>query len=189
MSFLHKCVNRVKREAEKLYSLYKSREFAATGRKCRFSYPLHLHNGRLIEIGDNFRCDRRLRLEAFATDGDTPKIRIGNNVHITWDCHIGAINRVEIHDNVLIGSRVLITDHSHGAISAQALATAPEKRPLRSKGPVVIEENVWIGEGAAILPGVTVGRNAIIGANSVVTCDIPADSVAVGSPARVIRTL
>ena len=66
---------------------------------------------------------------------------------------------------------------------------APNSRPLYSKGPVIIDDNVWIGEGAMIMPGVHVGNGAIIAANSVVTKDIPAYSVAAGIPAKIIKTM
>lgn len=113
------------------------------------------------------------------------KIVIGNNVNINWYAHIGAINKIVIGDNVLIGSSVLITDHSHGQSGMSNLP--PAARPLYSKGPVIIGENVWIGEGAVILGGVEIGSNTIIGANSVVTHDIPANCVAAGVPAKIIK--
>lgn len=186
----HKVCNRLKYILDSIYSYYKSLELHSVGTGFRVRYPMHLHEGELIHIGRNFSADRRLRLEAFDVAKDkSTKIYIGNNVRITWDCHIGAISRIEIHDNVLIGSRVLITDHMHGKIESKALDIIPVERPLWSKGPVIIAENVWIGEGVAIMPGVTIGRNAIIGANSVVTSSIPENCVAAGIPARVIRTL
>ncbi len=66
---------------------------------------------------------------------------------------------------------------------------APLVRPLYSKGPIIIEDDVWLGEKVSVMPGVHIGRGAIIGANSVVTKDIPAYAVAVGSPAKVIKML
>jgi acetyltransferase-like isoleucine patch superfamily enzyme len=77
----------------------------------------------------------------------------------------------------------------HGEINAEALKTPPSLRKVISKGPVIIEDNVWIGESVAIMPNVTIGRNAIIGANSVVTASIPPNAVAAGIPARVIRIM
>lgn len=82
----------------------------------------------------------------------------------------------------------MITDHYHGNTKKlhEISAIMPNMRPLTSKGPVYIGENVWIGDGVVVLPNVTIGTGAIIGANSVVTRDIPAYSVAVGVPAKVI---
>jgi acetyltransferase-like isoleucine patch superfamily enzyme len=65
--------------------------------------------------------------------------------------------------------------------------TAPIKRSLFSKGPVIIGDNVWIGDKATILPGVSIGNGAVIAANAVVTKDVPAYSVAAGNPARIIK--
>lgn len=153
-------------------------------------HPVHLMNPQYFQIGSNFNAQPGLRMEAwdvFCGEHFYPVIKIGNNVSLNWNVHIGAINRIEIHDNVLIGSHVLITDHVHGAVDARDLAAAPAQRPLSSKGPVVIERDVWIGEGVCILAGVTIGEGAIIGANAVVTANVPPRSVVGGVPARVIR--
>lgn len=174
-----------------VYSLYKSNEFKSVSR-CYFQYPLYLHGAKNITIGDNFNSSLRFRLEAFDEHLGCkfkPKITIGNNVSINSDCHIGAINEIEIGDGVLIASKVFITDHYHGEISSEAIKTPPSERKLFCKGQVKIERNVWIGEGVAILPNVTIGENSIIGANSVITKDIPKNSVVGGNPARIIRTL
>jgi acetyltransferase-like isoleucine patch superfamily enzyme len=145
-----------------------------------------------IQIGENFLSFAGLRIEAYDKHmGNiyTPKIIIGNDVSLNYDCHIGSINRITIGNNVLMASKIFITDHFHGDINSNFLKTPPAKRIIFSKGPVIIEDNVWIGEGAAIMPNVKIGRNSIIGANAVVTNDIPPNCVAGGVPARVIRRL
>lgn len=101
--------------------------------------------------------------------------------------HITAINRITIGNDVLTGRWVTITDNSHGDTDYSTLQMRPVSRPLISKGPVLIGNNVWIGDKVTILPGVTIGEGAVIAANAVVTKDIPAYSVAVGNPARVIK--
>ena len=108
---------------------------------------------------------------------------------MNFRCHIGAINQIIIGDNVLIGSNVLITDHSHGINDDEDIDIAPSKRKLYSKGPVIIEDNVWIGENVSILPNVRIGKNSIIGANSVVLKDVPAYSIVAGNPAKVIKCI
>lgn len=118
-----------------------------------------------------------------------PQITIGDNVSIESDCHISAIDSVTIEDNVLMASFVYISDHSHGKCCEDDMAIPPIKRQLYSKGPVRICRNVWLGEKVTILPNVTVGEGSVIGANSVVTHDIPPYSIAVGNPARVIRSV
>ena len=86
-----------------------------------------------------------------------------------------------------MGARTYITDHTHGTVELEDLKLPPRHRKLYSKGPVIIGKYVSIGEGSAIMPGVTIGDHVVIGANSVVTKDIPPYSVACGNPARVIR--
>lgn len=118
-----------------------------------------------------------------------PKLIIGNNVNIQSDCHIGCINEVIIEDGVLMASFVFISDHSHGQSIYSEMEIPPIERPLHSKGPIHICKNVWIGEKVSVLPNVTIGEGSIIGANSVVTKDIPPFSIACGVPAKVIKTI
>lgn len=174
-----------------LYSVWKSNEFNQIG-SAFIQYPLYLEGGKNITIGKNFSCDQRLRLDAineFLGDKFDPVIVIGNNVSIQKDCHIGCINQVVIGDGVLLASKVFISDHSHGEITSEAIAVAPSQRKLYSKGPIIIEDNVWLGEGVVVLPGVTIGENSIIGSNAVVTKSIPKNSVAGGNPAQIIREI
>jgi lipopolysaccharide O-acetyltransferase len=104
--------------------------------------------------------------------------------------HIGAINSVKIGNNVLIASKVFISDHNHGFYGLNdrhdSPLSVPKDREL-SFSSVVIEDNVWLGEFVAVLPGVTIGKGSIIGSMSVVSKNIPEFSIAVGSPAKVIK--
>ena len=116
-----------------------------------------------------------------------PCIEIGKNCYFGAHNHITCIHRVVIGDNVLTGKWITITDNSHGLTDNEALHTEPIKRPLCTKGSVKIGNNVWIGDKATILPGVTIENGAVIAANAVVTKDVPAYSVAGGNPAMIIR--
>jgi len=169
------------------YSAWLQRSFKSCSGVPKIEYPIFLTGSKYISIGKDFETRGRLRLEAYDTYNNhtyTPEIIIGNNVSINFNCHFGAINRIVIGNDVLIGSQVLITDHFHGKSSLASLAVAPKYRDLFSKGPVFIEDGVWIGEGAVIMPNVTVGRNAIIGSNAVVTKSVPSNHYAIGAPAR-----
>lgn len=162
------------------------------GENLMLTWPITYMGLTKVSIGKNLRGGCRLKIRTFSNWQDQnfqPEILIGDNVNIETDCHISAINKIVIDDNVLIASFVYISDHAHGETNENPCNTVPLERPLISKGPIHICKNVWIGEKVSILPGVTIGEGSIIGANSVVTKDIPAYSVAVGVPARVIKTL
>lgn len=173
-----------------IYSLWLNNSFFECG-NAGFNRPVYLKGGKYITIGDNFGAGPRFRLEAIDFYRGTkyqPKIVIGNNVHFNYNCHIGAINEIIIKDNVLVGSNVLITDHSHGDTTLSTIKEKPIERALVSKGKVIIEENVWIGEGVSILPNVRIGKNSIIGCNTVITKDVKPFSVVAGNPAIEIKS-
>lgn len=119
----------------------------------------------------------------------SPNLIIGNGCNIGARSHITCTNQVIIGDNLLTGPNVLITDNAHGEAARELLDIAPNKRLLYSKGPVVIEDNVWIGEKASVMPGVHIGKGAVIAANSVVTHDVPDYAVVAGMPAKIIKQL
>lgn len=159
---------------------------------CQIKYPFYLLGGKHVSVGSNFIAGPGLRIEAwdkYQNQNFEPQILIGDNVVLNFNVHIGAIDLIQIGNYVLIGSNVLITDHSHGSPTAEELSTPPLLRPLSSKGPTIIEDNVWICEGACILSGVKVGKGAIIGANSVVARDVAAGDVVGGVPARVLKSI
>lgn len=177
-----------------LYTGYKSRLFLSIGKDCILGPHTTYIGERYISIGSNSSIGDYGRLTAYFHYDKTqqhfsPQIVLGNNCHIGPQSHITSINRIEIGNNVLTGPRVLITDNAHGDSTKQTMDIAPIYRPLHSKGPVIIEDNVWIGEGAMIMPNVHIGRGCIIAANSIVTSDIPSYSIAAGVPAKVIKSL
>ena len=168
------------------------RSVKTMGTGCVFAGAVKIIGGDCIEIGDDFYAGPDCRIEAWKQYKDktfSPEIRIGNNVRINSRCHIGAIRRIVISDNVLFGSGVFITDHSHGRVTPEENSIPPTDRDLYSKGEVVIGENVWIGENVTILPSVHIGNGAVIGAGSVVTKDIPDYHVAAGNPAKVVKDI
>lgn len=136
----------------------------------------------------------RYRIEAlFNFNGEkyNPILKIGNGVSFGNDLHIGCVNSILIGDGVLGGSGVTIMDHDHGIyyLSSQnqsAPTSIPSFRSL-SHSPIIIEDNVYVGERVIILQGVTIGAGSIIGAGSVVTKSIPEKTIAVGVPAKPIK--
>lgn len=153
-----------------------------------------------IKIGDGTEFGNYLCLTAWDSwrvernGGDsiintyTPSISIGKGCRFGLYNHITAVNKISIGNHVLTGKWVTITDNAHGFTDSLSLETIPPiLRPLVSKGPVSIGNNVWIGDKATILPNVTIGDGAVIAANAVVTKDVPAYSVVGGNPAKIIK--
>jgi acetyltransferase-like isoleucine patch superfamily enzyme len=111
-------------------------------------------------------------------------LKIGNNVHIGNYNIIGARNSVVLEENALLGPGVIIVDHSH---QYENVEVPVKLQGVTEGGPVRIERDCWIGANVFVLPNVTIGRHAVVGANSVVNRDIPPFSVAVGAPVRVVK--
>lgn len=151
-------------------------------------FPIRIRGKKYIRVGEGFTTGFNCRIDAYSKNEEVV-IKIGDNVQINDYVHIGAIEKIDIGDNVLIASKVFIADHNHGKYSGDSQDTPfsiPKDRPLYSEK-VTIEKNVWIGEFVSVLPGVTIGEGSIVGTMSVVNKDIPPYSIAVGSPARVIK--
>lgn len=155
-------------------------------------FPIDIRNKANIDFGYNLTTGVGCRIEAYPKEKTNNKcLRIGNNVEMNDFVHIVSSNSVIIGDNVLFASKIFISDTSHGIYDGEEVIhcsplTRPNDRPLVSSF-VIIENNVWIGEFVSILPGVTIGEGSIIGTMSVVTKSIPSYSIAIGSPARVIK--
>lgn len=107
------------------------------------------------------------------------RISIGRNVVISYDITCMSVGGITIEDNVLIAAGVKILTNNHD----------PADRAVLTAKPVVIKRGAWVGAGATILPGVTVGENAVVAAGAVVTKDVEANTVVGGVPAKVIKTL
>ena len=139
-------------------------------------------------IGNGTVIGRHIQLTARKVGTESPSIFIGDNCLIREFSHITAISSIRIGNHLLTGTNVLITDNAHGMATREQMMQPPTERPLYSKGPVTIGNNVWLGNNVCVMPGVTIGDGAIIGANSVVTHDVPAYCVAAGIPAKVIKS-
>jgi acetyltransferase-like isoleucine patch superfamily enzyme len=157
------------------------------------------HRDRIVLDGLSFVCPgvkieidpgARLYLGRWCWLGHGTKIRVHEGeVHIGaktvmgQECTISAYRRVEIGRECIVADRAMLIDFDHGVVDVE--------RPIREQGiymrEVRVGHNVWMGYGACVLRGVTVGDNAILGTNSVVARDVPANAVVGGVPARIIR--
>ncbi len=175
------------RQYGRLLGRYLRRRFLTqAGRRWHTNGLLFLGRGLELEIGRKGTID----FGRFVWIGDGTKIRchegrveIGQKTVMGQECTISAYQRVRIGEQCVIADRAMFIDFDHGVVEVE--------RPIRVQGiykrDVVVGSNVWIGYGACILRGVSVGDNAIIGTNSVVTKDVPANAIVAGIPARVIR--
>lgn len=170
------------------------RSFKHFGTGSSFQKISLLKGPQYISIGDKTFFEQFVYLTAWdefqtlkSRQHFSPTISIGSNCYFGAFNHITATNKIEIGNNLLTGKFVTITDNSHGKTDFDTLQIEPIKRPLHSKGPVIIGNNVWIGDKATILPNVTIGDGAVIAANAVVTKDVPAYCVVAGNPAKIIK--
>lgn len=178
--------------ANAVYAAFLSHRFRSAVNLTLLGRPVRIFNGKNISLGRNCILGKDCRIEAVTQwrgQHFTPSIELGDNVVINTLCHIGCIGKVKIGDYTTLGARVYVTDHIHGETVYEQMVSGPRLRPLYSKGPVIIGDCVSIGENCVILPGVTIGHSSIIGANSVVTKDVPPFSVVGGIPGKVIRTV
>jgi len=162
------------------------RLLTGAGWRWRTEGPVFFGSGLELQIAPRGRVE----FGRFVWLGHGTKIRchegvveIGAKTVLGQECTISAYRRVRIGEQCVIADRAMFIDFDHGVVEVE--------RPIRSQGiysrEVEVGSNVWIGYGACILRGVRVGDNAIVGTNSVVTKDVPANAVVAGIPARIIR--
>jgi acetyltransferase-like isoleucine patch superfamily enzyme len=152
-------------------------------------FPIDIRGKRFIKVSKGFTTGVGCRIEAYPESCKTA-LFFGENFQMNDYVHITAIEEVRIGRNVLLASKIYISDCSHGSYSGDEKdsdpTSIPKHRKLFSK-PVVIEDNVWLGEFVSVLPGVVIGKGTIVGANSVVSKSLPANVIAVGIPAKPIK--
>lgn len=167
----------------RLYYVLVGRYFYA-----RFGYssiilnPLRVDGKKNIAIGDNVVINRLSWLYA-KTHISSPVLEIGDGCRIGHFNHITCTNYVKIGKKVLTADKVFITDNIH---DYHDISLAVMDQGIISKGETIIGDGTWIGENACVISA-HVGRNCVIGANSVVTKDIPDYSIAIGAPATIIK--
>ena len=167
-----------------LFSRTVSGGFAAFGRRTVLQPPVSVRGADRIRIGSDVWVGAGCWLHALGPAGGDATLELGDGTNLAGNCTIAVASSVRLGAHVLLARGVYIADHSH--------AFSDHERPVILQGidriaPVVLEDGCWLGQNVVVCPGVRIGRNAVIGANSVVTSDIPEHCVAVGAPARVIR--
>lgn len=161
--------------------------FYHLGRRVGFGENVVVRSPKYISLGNNVYLDNNVILqipEEHAEYGSQkPKLEIEDKVTVGSTTMISAAKSIRIKKNVLISQHCFIGDHNHEYKDINT--------PIRYQGlnasPIVIDEGAWIGANVTVASGVKIGKNAVIGANSVVTKDIPDYCVAVGLPAKVIK--
>jgi maltose O-acetyltransferase len=129
------------------------------------------HLGEGSEIRPPLRCDYGYR------------ISIGSGTFVNYGLVALDVAAIEIGDDVQIGPNVQLLTPTH------PVEAEPRRAKWEAAEPISIGDNVWLGGGVIVLPGITIGRNTVVGAGAVVTKPLPSDVVAVGNPARVVRSL
>ena|SRR5690348_15741235 len=169
----------------KIFSLLISGAFAHFGRKTVLMYPIRLSGEERIAIGDQVFIGPGSWLQTLP-DGQNRSIAvwIGKGTSVAGGCVISSVRSVQLEENVLLARNVYISDHMHRYTDTQIPVMAQGVDNIK---PVLIKRGVWLGQNVVICPGVTIGTGAVIGANSVVTRDIPEYCVAAGAPARVLK--
>jgi hypothetical protein len=174
------------RLSDKLRCIGLSRSFARWGKNSTIQFPLRLSGEQRIAIGSDVFIGSGSWLHVIDTpSASSPAIVVDDGTRITGACVLSAVSMIHIGENVLIARNVYISDHSHAFLDPNV--------PIRKQGltkiaPVEIGAGAWLGQNVVVNPGVRIGRNAVVGANSVVTRSVPDYSLVVGAPARVIRT-
>jgi acetyltransferase-like isoleucine patch superfamily enzyme len=152
-----------------------------------------VHGARRISFGRNVYARSNLWLEAvvrYRGQQFTPAIEIGDNVSFSDSVHVTCIHSIILKKGILMGSRVYISDHNHGiykGVGQSHPSEPPADRQLGGGGPVIIGENVWIGDNAVLLGPLVIGDGAVIASNSVVKHDVAPHTIVAGIPARPVK--
>ncbi len=182
--FLYRLGIRVR---SKLFSVLVSGAFAGFGRQSTIIYPLRVSGERRIRIGDRVFIGAGSWLQTLPDPGNSSvALSIGNGTSIAGNCVISAVRSIKLGEEVLLARNVYISDHIHKYTGRN---TSILDQGLDKIRPVVIERGAWLGQNVVVCPGVRIGEGAVIGANSVVTKDVPDRCIAAGSPARVVKMI
>jgi acetyltransferase-like isoleucine patch superfamily enzyme len=166
----------------RIWKILFSSNFKSFGKNSRIMFPMKINRAKYIEIGDYVSIHDKAWLDALEVNG-TPRLIIEDYTRIGHFSVISSMRYVRVGKNVLIADNVYVSDNLHGY---EDITIPIMDQPIVFKSSVYIGDNSWVGQNVSII-GAKIGKHCVIGANSVVTSDIPDYCVAVGSPARVIK--
>ena len=165
------------------FYLFYARYLGGCGPKIHFFPPFRIEGMENIHVGRNTVIQANSWLYCLPIRGQASKLTIGSDCVFGYNNHITSVSNMIIEDKVLTANNVYISDNVH---SFENIDIPIIDQPVRFKREVRIGFGTWIGENVSII-GATIGRNCVIGSNSVVTRDVPDYSVAVGAPAEIIK--
>jgi acetyltransferase-like isoleucine patch superfamily enzyme len=157
---------------------------ASVGKRLRMEQIPNISGGVRVFIGDDVCLSGQLKVRSGRIFPD-PEMRIGNRTFIGAGCVFSVARLIEIGDDVLIANSCSVSDYSGHPLDPDKRAAGVQVEPSEVR-PVRIGNKAWLGRGATILPGVTIGEGAVIGAATVVTKDVPAGHICVGNPGRIL---
>lgn len=180
-------ITKIKRLYLKLYSSIQGLSgFKKFGKESMIKNPAKIWNKQYIEIGKYvFIAENSfLATGKYGSNNKNPVFKVGDNVCIGSDFFVSCANEIVIEDYVLISNRVFICDNIHDYTDISLPVISQKIQP---KGKVLIKNGAFLGINSVILPGVTIGKNSVVGASSVVIKDVPDFCVVTGNPAKIIK--
>jgi acetyltransferase-like isoleucine patch superfamily enzyme len=160
--------------------------FHSVGKRSTVYPPLRFNNLKMIRIGDFVTIHPNCWIQAVGEvdPKNSPKLIVKNHVSIGMSSTISAAHRIVIEDHVLMARNVFISDHLHGY---EDVTMPVSLQPITKVRGVTIGAGSWLCQNCVVLPGVTIGRNCVVGANSVVNADVPDYTVVAGTPAKIVK--
>jgi acetyltransferase-like isoleucine patch superfamily enzyme len=176
------------RVRDRAFTIAVRRSFASFGSKSVIQLPVRLDGESHVDVGRDVFIGAGSWIQVIfeaPLSGSKPTIAIGDGTSIAGLCVLSAASSIRIGKKVLMARSVYIADHGHEFSDPQVAVLDQGIRDVRA---VEIGDGAWLGQNVFVAPGVRIGRGAVVGANSVVLENVPEYSVAVGAPARIVRT-
>ncbi|ABW10218.1 transferase hexapeptide repeat containing protein [Parafrankia sp. EAN1pec] len=176
-----------RRARSRAFTRFLAGSFGALGPRTDIEPPFRLYGARWMSIGAGVHVGPGSWFQVIDGDGEpaAPVIRIGAGSSFVGWCTLSAVRGITIGDRAMFARGVYVADHDH---AYRAAGVAIRDQGHTGVAPVVIGDGAWLGQNCVVTAGSTIGRGAVVGANSVVKGVVPDFSLAVGAPARVVRS-